>query len=237
MRKKLFQKNLMLLCLVSMTAFISCNKNEKNDPNGSKNGYEWVDLGLSVKWATCNVGASSPEEFGLLYAWGETEPKTEYTWANYKWWDCSLDRMTKYCFGNGDQDNKFTLDAKDDAAYVNMGKKWRTPTSSEWAELGKCNWYNTTKNGVEGYLIIGPNRNHIFLPTTCYSDYFTPNVSSFGYMTSSIHTEKDPDERFIGNEDFVYIGSDSKHYIEGFGRLRLEKSPRYRGYSVRAVCK
>lgn len=235
MRKKLFQKNLMLLCLVGMTAFISCNKNETSDPNGSKNGYEWVDLGLSVKWATCNVGASSPEEFGLLYAWGETEPKTEYTWANYKWWDCSLVRMTKYCLGNGDQDNKFTLDAKDDAAYVNMGKKWRTPTSSEWAELEKCKWRNTTKNGVEGYLIIGPNRNHIFLPTTCYSNYFTPNVSSFGYMTSSIYIEKNPDE-IIGNEDFVYIGSDSKHYTEGFGWLRLEKSLRYRGYSVRAVC-
>ena len=131
---------------------------------GEINGHEWVDLGLSVKWATCNVGASSPSEYGGYYAWGETEEKADYSWKTYKW--CK-DRMTKYrtISKYGTIDNKTTLEPRDDVARVKWGDSWRMPTSSEITELVKgCTWIWTTQNGVNGYKVTGANGNSIFLP-------------------------------------------------------------------------
>ena len=134
----------------------------------------WVDLGLpsGTLWATMNIGASSPEDYGDYFAWGETKPKDVYGKGNYKWYksDANGSGYTKYCrrtyFGyNGFADNKMTLDFEDDAAYVNWGPQWRMPTQGQQQELiENCTWTWTTINGVNGQLATGPNGNSIFLP-------------------------------------------------------------------------
>jgi len=139
---------------------------------------EVIDLGLSVKWASHNVGASSPEEFGDYFAWGETEPKEYYGLENYKWnsggkqWN-----LTKYCYNSkrdsrepnkyGVPDTLTVLNPADDVANVKWGDGWRMPTYDEFYELcSKCEEKWTTHNGVEGYLVTGPNGNSIFLPAS-----------------------------------------------------------------------
>lgn len=157
---------------------------------------EAVDLGLpsGLKWATCNVGASSPEDYGDYFAWGETEPKTTYDWSTYKWCRGSSYSMTKYCINSkyGTVDNKFWLDPEDDAAHVNWGGSWRMPNSVEQSELrALCHWTWTSQNGVVGYKVTGPNGNSIFLPVTgyrCYDDFF--DVGSSGYSWSDQLSEK-----------------------------------------------
>ena len=141
--------------------------NDDNDDDDYINGHEYVDLGLSVKWATCNVGASMPEEYGGYYAWGETGEKSEYDWDTYKWCNGSGHTLTKYCTDSDDGrvDNKTTLEPSDDVAHVKWGGSWRMPTKDEIEELhDKCSWTWTTVNGVNGYKVIGPNGNSIFLP-------------------------------------------------------------------------
>ena len=138
----------------------------------SPDEHEYVDLGLpsGTLWATCNVGANVPEEYGYYLAWGETEPKEEYDWTTYKWCNGSKSTLTKYCsysdFGyNGYTDDKTELDPEDDAAYVHWGSSWRMPTYSQLIELyDNCTKTWTTMNGVNGSLLTGPNGNTIFLP-------------------------------------------------------------------------
>lgn len=134
--------------------------------------HEYVDLGLSVKWATCNVGATNPEEVGGLFAWGETDTKTEYSYATYKF---SVDGVrgnyTKYC----NEDNKTVLDLEDDVAHAKWGGNWRMPTSAEMDELRReCNWTWTTENGVKGFRVSGKKEgyenNSIFLPVNAFND-------------------------------------------------------------------
>ena len=134
--------------------------------------HEYVDLGLpsGTLWATCNIGANSPEEYGDYFAWGETETKNIYNWNTYKWCKGSDNTMTKYCSDSeygfqGFTDGKTELDAEDDAAYVNWGSSWRMPTKEQQDELRtNCTWTWTTRNGVNGRLVTGPNGNTIFLP-------------------------------------------------------------------------
>ena len=160
----------------------------------SEASYEYVDLGLSVMWATMNVGASAPEEYGDYFAWGETEPYYEpgyaqsdkpvwkpgksagYDWPSYKYCKGTEYTLTKYCtdsnFGyNGFVDNKLTLDLEDDAAHANWGGEWRMPAKEEFEELineDNCSWEWTTLNGVNGYKvqskIPGYTDKWIFLP-------------------------------------------------------------------------
>ncbi|MBO5975390.1 MAG: hypothetical protein J6P95_06730, partial [Paludibacteraceae bacterium] len=103
--------------------------------SGTENGFGYIDLGLpsGLKWATCNVGADSPEEYGDYFAWGETTSKTTYDWSTYKWCNGSYYTMTKYCDNSyyGIVDDKTVLDPEDDAAFVNMGGSWRMPTKAE----------------------------------------------------------------------------------------------------------
>ena len=138
---------------------------------GIENGYTWEDLGLpsGTKWATCNVGASAPEEYGDYYAWGETSTKSTYDWNTYKWENES--GFTKYSIDSryGTVDNKTVLEPEDDAATVNWGGQWRMPTIAECQELiNNCEWtwtddYNGT--GVAGQIVISNiNGNFIFLP-------------------------------------------------------------------------
>lgn len=99
------------------------------DPKKEINGHEYVEMGDGLKWATCNVGASTPEEVGSRFAWGETETKSEYLRDNYKWYE--NENPTKYNFDDG----KTVLELSDDAANVNWGGSWRTPTNEEFANL------------------------------------------------------------------------------------------------------
>ena len=130
------------------------------------NGYEAVDLGLSVKWACCNVGANVPEGYGGYYAWGETEEKSDYTEYTYKYVR-DLDGDGNYW---DDEDNWMNIGSnisgiQYDVAHVKWGGSWRMPTLDEIKELvNKCSWKWTSLNGVSGQLVTGPNGNSIFLP-------------------------------------------------------------------------
>jgi len=157
---------------------IMCS-NEEPEPE-----HEWVDLGLpsGTLWATCNIGANSPEERGDYFAWGETEPKDYYDWNTYKWCNGSEYTLTKYCNKSsyGTVDNKTELDPEDDAAYVNWGPSWRMPTSEQRQELSQsCSWQWTTVNDVNGYLVTGCNGNSIFLPAAGYSHSSVDNIGYY----------------------------------------------------------
>ena len=118
---------------------------------------EVVDLGLSVYWASCNLGASKPEETGDYYAWGETAPKEKYTEDNYSYYNSST---TEYIdIGSEISGTEY------DAAHINLGGGWRMPTKVEMQELiSKCTWEWTQINGVNGYQVTGPSGKSIFLP-------------------------------------------------------------------------
>ena len=203
----------------------------ENDPY---NGHEYVDLGLpsGLKWATCNVGATTPEEYGDYFAWGETEPKDNYDWSTYKYCNGSSSTMTKYCTNSdyGTVDNKTVLELEDDAAYVNWGGNWRMPTYDELSELkntNNCTWTWTTQNGVKGYKVTSKvNGNSIFLPAAGYryDGGGLYDAGSYGsYWSSSLRTNSSSNS----NARNVYFYSSSVH---------LYGSYRYGGRSVRAVC-
>ena len=193
------------------------------------NGHAYVDLGLSVKWATCNVGATTPEGYGNYYAWGETTPQTTYDWSTYKYCNGEWNRMTKYCIDSeyGRVDNKTTLELSDDAAHVNWGGSWRMPTLAEQEELmdtNNCTWTWTTQNGVEGYKVRSrKNGNSIFLPAAGYrynSDFYGAGYDG-GYWSSSLYT--------IDNACAYYLSVDSS------GEAWNYNLGRCRGRSVRPV--
>ena len=150
-----------------ITELIEKYLSQSDDDPQPADEHEWVDLGLSVKWATMNVGANAPEEYGDYFAWGEVEPKEEYNWETYKWCEGTATTLTKYNINSsyGTVDNKSILDPEDDAAHVYWGGDWRMPTQEEQDELySKCTWTWTTQNGVNGYTVVGPNGSSIFLP-------------------------------------------------------------------------
>ena len=198
-----------------------------------------VDLGLpsGLKWASFNLGATKPEEYGDYYAWGETEPyyscldpliwkegkETGFEWTSYKWCMGSERTLTKYCtvssYGyNGFTDNKTVLDLEDDAAYVNLGDSWRMPTDDEWTELRtQCSWIWTTLNGVNGYKVIGPTGNSIFLSATGvrFGTYSSDEGFDGEYWSSSLLTEYP-----IGAWDVSFISEvvNREKYIRISGR-------------------
>ena len=200
-------------------------------PTPDPGSHEWVDLGLpsGTKWATCNVGASSPEEYGDYFAWGETEPKSTYNWSTYKWCNGSYNTMTKYCtdsyYGyNGFTDGKTELDSEDDAAAVNWGGSWRMPTFTQIEELfNNCSRQWTTLNGVNGTLVTGPNGNTIFLPAAGRRwDGDLSDAGSYGtYWSSSLHPYYDD------TACYLYFNSGNWYWYSG---------RRYYGRSVRPVC-
>lgn len=164
--------------------------------DGTENGHDYVDLGLCVKWATCNVGAKYPEANGYYFAWGETSPKTTtYFWDTYKWCEGSYSKMSKYCTDSdyGNVDNKTQLDLSDDAAHANWGGSWRMPTEEEMIELEKkCTWTWTTHNEFNGYIVKSKiNGRSIFLPAAGYRyDSSLCGAGSGGvYWSSSLNTD------------------------------------------------
>ena len=150
----------------------------------------YVDLGLSVKWATCNIGAKNPEEYGDYFAWGEVLPKETYNWSTYKWCNGSGNKITMYNIDSdhGIVDNKTMLEITEDAATMNWGGSWRMPTYVEWNELcEQCTWTKTTRNGVVGHKVTSKiNENSIFLPATgSISESSISGVGGVGYYWTS----------------------------------------------------
>lgn len=176
---------------------------------GFINGYEYVDLGLpsGIKWATCNIGASSPEEYGNYYSWGETTTKTVYNGNN--------------CTTSGKILGDISGNEEYDVARTQLGGEWRLPTDTEMIELlDECIWTWTTLNGKEGYLVTGPNKNQIFLPAAGYmaSDLLRYDTNIGRYWSSSY---KD-----LSSSYFLSLSKDE--YV-------MEDIERYIGASVRAV--
>ena len=199
--------------------------------------HAYVDLGLpsGTLWATCNIGAENPEDYGDYFAWGETEGynsgKTTFDWSTYKWCEGSENTMTKYCtnsnYGfNGFTDDKTELDLEDDAAYVNWGPAWRMPSIEQCEELINSNYTTTewtTQNGVNGRKITSKtNGNSIFLPAAGYRGNSSLNTAgSYGnYRSRMLDTSILSDARDLG------FGSNNI-YMYNFGR--------YDGQSVRPV--
>ena len=177
---------------------------------------ELIDLGLSVKWASFNLGALSPEDYGYYYSWGETEWKDDCSWSTYKWWmDGSIRQLTKYCnnpsYGyNGFTDDKMALDTEDDAAAIALGGNWRIPTYQEWEELNiNCTWTWTTLNGIFGIKVTsnltGYTDNWIFLPAAgCRDGTSLSDAGSYGYYWSSSLGTDNP---FRAYNVYFYLGS------------------------------
>lgn len=164
------------------------NSKPVSQPTGYVNGHEWVDLGLSVKWATCNVGASSPSEYGDYYAWGETSTKSSYDWSNcFDCLDTTGNSWGTYKLGG---QTRISPSSGHDTARENWGVTWRMPTDAENDELcTKCKWTWTSQGGHNGYKVTGPNGNSIFLPAAGYRfGTVSGSVGSYGYYWSGTLT-------------------------------------------------
>lgn len=189
---------------------------------------EAVDLGLSVKWSSMNLGATSPSDYGDYFAWGETAPKDNYSWATYELCNGSYSTLTKYnnssSYGTVDNRSEFKdYDYEDDAARQALGGKWRIPTDAEWTDLRtKCTWTWTTQNGINGRLVTASNGNSIFLPAASLRGNTGLNgAGSAGlYWSSSLHTD------YPYYAYYVFFGSDN---------LLRSDYYRYNGLSVRPV--
>lgn len=189
----------LLSILIFAIFFVGCKK-EKNVDVVSDDGHEYVDLGLpsGTLWATCNVGASRPEEVGDYFAWGETVTKNMYDWKQYKFGILcnNVYKLTKYCNDstcgyNGYVDNLTILESVDDAVSANWGDKWRMPTAEEYNELYQNTSFTwTTLNGVYGRLLTGINGNSIFFPATGFRLDDELICTGLGiYWSSSLQTD------------------------------------------------
>lgn len=173
-----------------------------------------VDWGLSVYWASCNLGAEKPEEYGEYYAWGETKPKSSYTEDNYSYYNASTTLYTD--IGSEISGTQY------DAATVNLGSDWRMPTKIEMQELiDMCSWEWTQISGINGYKVTGPNGNSIFLPKTSYK------IGSYsGSFGTYYHTSTQDGNAAAYHLDFT----NSHHLITG-----RNTAYRYYGLSIRPV--
>ena len=259
------KKLIYLLMSLSFVAFVSCeDKDSPSDGNGSisensssvsyssgtENGHEYVDLGLAsgTLWATCNIGAANPQDYGDYYAWGETTTKEEYSWNTYKYGKAS-NRLTKYCedskYGeDGFTDNKTTLELSDDAAYMNWGGKWRMPSLEQQNDLRyECYWVwteNYNSSGVKGYIVYKAKSSSdkgkmIYKNETPSSSYTLSDVHIFLPAAGST------DLRLLVGVNGYYWGSSlygsnvgwsldfTPEYIQGMQRRR------FAGRSIRAV--
>ena len=192
MKKNVFAlwRTMMLVALVPVLSvgLVACepeNVEEGSDEDLSTTlpSGEAVDLGLSVKWASCNVGATSPEEYGCYFAWGETKTKISYTESNSVTYGLSTEELESRGIIGSDGN----LTAAYDAATVNWGSSWRMPTSDEIKELlNNCTWVRTSQNGVNGRKITGPNGNSIFLPNAgCRLDTLLNSSGSGAFYWSA----------------------------------------------------
>jgi hypothetical protein len=186
------------------------------DPNSSCPVAEAIDLGLpsGTKWASWNVGASKPEEYGGYYAWGETVEKARYDWSTYE--HCDGTKETCHDIGEDIAGTKY------DVAHVKWGGSWRMPSEDQFDELeNNCTREWTSQNGVEGTLFTGPNGNTIFLPKTGLRQNYDHKDRSGHYWSSLAH------DRLKQNAYCLEIGNDY---------MSITALARYYGFSVRPVC-
>lgn len=208
----LFQPTYAALLLLGACSifFPSCGKDDDDDirQDAVTISVKAIDLGLSVKWANCNVGASSPEQYGGLYGWADpTGTKTSENDDDY------------YSISNSSSNISGT---SYDIAHVKWGDGWRLPTLTEQTELfTQCSWTWITYHSVNGYKVIGPNRNSIFLPAAGYRDgcYVSYQGLSGSYWPGTIKS---------GRITYLYLDSNDAHFANGIGY------PHY-GLSVRPV--
>lgn len=198
--------------------------------------HESVDLGLSVKWAACNIGSNSPEDYGEYYAWGETQLKYNYSWTTYKYCRGSIYTLTKYCGINdygydGFTDDKTVLDLDDDAAKINWGGNWRLPTNDEINELlNNCTWTWTKLNGIDGCQLTskvpGYENRSIFFPASGRKiESEQKNVGYFSAIWSnSVYN------LYANALAFTYSSSDGKIFYYTTSMERDE------GIPIRPVC-
>ena len=183
---------------------------EYEEETSEIDGHEYVDLGLpsGLKWATCNVGANAPEEYGDYYAWGEKETKNSYSSSNSYTYEMHI--------------NEFSGNAQYDVARADWGGSWRMPTKDEISELVTyCTWTWTTQNSVNGYKVTGPNGKSVFLPAAGY------NGGTFDVGSNGLYWSSTPEITPIPlNAYYLSFGS----YGKG-----LNSEDRYYGYSIRPV--
>ena len=235
-------KVMAVLMLVTALFFaVGCHRQVKKDEPAevaqekqeiAQEKHEYVDLGLpsGTLWATYNVGADAPEEYGDHFPWGETLPNTmcDYEWGDYKYSEGGRAELTKYCFDasygrNGFTDTLTVLQSMDDAATANWGNDWCMPTEAQWRELldnTTNSW--TTQNGVEGQLFTAPNGNSLFLPAAgSFWDDMPNYVGARGYYwSSSLDT---------GSPDYAW---EYEFYSD---RSSMDETIRNGGFSVRPV--
>ena len=217
------KKSLFILAVILSIMMLSCkpqgedggdNSDNSGGGNNIINGHEYVDLGLpsGLKWATCNVGASSPEEYGDYYAWGETVTKTEY--------------CTNNCVTYGQIMGDISGNVHYDAATAHWGNAWRMPTKSEMEELVyNCTFTWTMQNYVKGCKITGPNGNHIFLPAAGTSE----DGELCGVGISGFYWTSTPLEPSYYHEDAYRL----RFYDDG--TYLIDEYKRYPGRSIRPV--
>lgn len=201
----------------SYTEFIaatvdSITFSEQKPEKDVANGYDYVDLGLTsgALWATCNLGADKPEEYGDYFAWGELKHKYRYEMNNY--------------VGNasGKYDVYNILELEDDVVYKRMGGAWHIPSPAEINELkDECEWTWTSINNVNGYEVKGPNGNTIFLPAAGVFYETLDNVGKGGIYRANAK---------IGKTTF------NLHIDEKYGVRAYYENEAQPGHSIRPVC-
>ena len=230
---------------------VSCDKDDNDDVKNPNIylGHEFVDLGLKVKWATCNVGAEKPEDYGDYFAWGDTTTKYQpgyaqsespqwkngmwdgYSWVNYRFSNETSNSLFKYCNDSrsgfeGGTDTLTILTPADDVAHYKWGGNWRMPTQADFDELLKnCDCNYTTQNGVKGMKVTSKkdSSKSIFLPATGFrEDTSIGGVGSYGNYWSSSLLQNAPSGAVLFR---FYLDSNQISY-----QLRVN------GYSVRPVC-
>ena len=239
-------KNQLIVLSLSALLFItsSCDKD-----NELRTGPQYVDLGLSVNWATFNIGASQPQEYGDYFAWAETETKYYYYWSTYKYNigeydEENLNSLTKYCpkskFGyNEYTDTLIVIELSDDIANVKWGGNWRIPTVEEFQELlDNCTWKWTKLNGVKGFKVTSNIEGHtdksIFIPAAGYKSgpKLFNSCPTVNYWTSSLWTRQPHNSLDIT----FHYDEELKTYEDIYNEIYIGYSGRYVGRPIRPVC-
>lgn len=208
--------SILLLTIIGLSNISAQNR-------GNANGHEWIDLGLpsGTKWATCNVGATTPEDYGKYFAWGETTTKTNYTQANSKTFEKSISDIT----------GKKTYDV----ATANWGNSWRIPTKNEFDELKhNCTWQWVTQNGRNGYKVTSKKNNKsIFLPATGYKDgsslEFTGEYGCYWFGNKSTSDGSNQ------NAPYILLSSEEISYGEMWRYMGMCIRPIYGGGGASAA--
>lgn len=206
------------------------NRKEKSNitTGAEAYGHEYVDLGLSVKWATCNVGATKPEEYGDYYAWGETEKKNDYSFFTYKYTVDGYLRSKGYNNKRYNEvDHLRRLELIDDVAFCKWGNDWRMPTVVEFKELiDNCNWIWTIQKGISGYKVESKKNGYIgqyiFLPAAGFGGTSPNGQGINGLYWSNILNSSNLDNAF----GLIFLD----------GNVNTNCGGRYYGRSVRPVC-